>query len=252
MDKKTNYKYGLLPLFHSPSKPLDAGVPLPQPKISLSIIRQQIILATPIVLQSVVGIGSWFIFFVFIEEMDTTGEALAISNVLRTVYLVLMIPAWGFGSAINTIVSNFIGKGQPEGVMLSIRRTTTLCVLVTFLMASSLLIAPNFVLAIATDDALLIEASKRLIWVLMTILVVFSVGAIYFNGMIGTGATSQALIMQSTAVVLYLSYVYFTVKIFLLQPALEWAWMGEFVYWGVTLLLAVVYLRSARWKAIRV
>lgn len=245
-DKATSRKYGIIPLLRN----IDGS--RPASKISLPIIKQQIILSTPIILQSVVGIGSWFIFFLFIEEMDTTGEALAISNVMRTVYLVLMIPTWGFGSGINTIVSNFIGKGQPKGVLTSINKTAILCFAVTMAISSSLLLAPNYVLAIATDEMHLIEASKRLIWVLLVILAIFSVSAIFFNGMIGTGATKQSLVLQTVGVIAYLLFVYLVVKQFKLEPALEWAWMGELVYWGLTMVMSFWYIKSARWQAIKV
>ena len=42
------------------------------PRIKLELIKQQIRISTPIILQSVVGLGSWFIFFIFVEEMGET------------------------------------------------------------------------------------------------------------------------------------------------------------------------------------
>lgn len=236
MDKPNLQKYGMW------------GVP----KVSMEIIRQQVKLSTPVILQSVVGLGSGFIFFLFVEEIDSEGKALAVSNVLRSVYLVLMIPAWGFGSGINTIVSNFLGKGQQDQVMPAVRRTALMCFLVTMGLSLSLVIAPGFVLRIATDDMLLIGQSQKLIWVLLLILSIFSISAIYFNGLVGTGATRQALILQTFSVVLYLLYVYFIVKIFHLEPRLEWAWMSELFYWLIMLVLSLLYLRSAKWKHIKV
>ena len=84
------------------------------------------------------------------------------------------------------------------------------------------------------------------------ILALFSVAAIYFNGLIGTGATNQALYLQILGVVFYLTYIYIVVKWLQLEPRLELAWMAEFFYWILTLILAVWYLKSERWRNVKV
>lgn len=218
------------------------------PQVDIGIIKAQLKLSTPIVLQSVVGMGSWFIFFVLIEDMGKTE--LAISNLMRAVYLLLMIPCWGFASGTNTIVSNLIGKEKRKLVFPTVSKVAWLCFIVTMLCSSSLLIAPNVMLKIGTDNLFLIEESKRLIGVLILTLALFSVGAIYFNGLVGTGATNQALLMQVFGVCVYLGYLYVVVE--LLHSSLEVAWMGEVFYWIVTLAMAIWYLRSSRWHTIRV
>ncbi|MCP4437789.1 MAG: MATE family efflux transporter [Aureispira sp.] len=218
------------------------------PKIDVGIIKAQLKLSTPIVLQSVVGMGSWFIFFILIEDMGKTE--LAISNLMRAVYLLLMIPCWGFASGTNTIVSNLIGKNKLDLVFPAVSKVALLCFVVTMICGSSLLIAPNTMLKIGTDNLFLIEESKRLIWVLLLTLALFSVGAIYFNGLVGTGATNQALVMQVISVCIYLGYLYWAVEI--IHCSLEMAWMGEIYYWIATLAMAIWYLRSTRWYNIKV
>ena len=81
-----------------------------KPRIEFKLIRDQFNLAAPIVAQNFVSLGAWFVFFAIIEDM---GErALAISNLVRVVYLILSIPTWGFSSATNTIVGNLMGQGN--------------------------------------------------------------------------------------------------------------------------------------------
>ena len=101
------------------------------PRIDLTIIKLQLKLSTPIVLQSVVGMGSWFIFFVIVEDMGETE--LAISNIMRAVYLLFMIPCWGFASSVNTLVSNLIGKNKLEEVFWVTTQTAILCFSVTMI-----------------------------------------------------------------------------------------------------------------------
>lgn len=228
--------------------PIDEVVPMKKTKIDLTIIKSQLRLSTPIVLQSVVGMGSWFIFFVIVEDMGKTE--LAISNIMRAAYLVFMIPCWGFASGINTIVSNLIGKSQREKVFAATTKTAFLCLGCTMFCTASLWFFPEIVLRIGTDDMNLVQQSLRLTGVLSAILAVFSIGAIYFNGLVGTGATNQALILQIICVVFYLTYIYVVVHV--LDASLEVAWMAEFYYWIVCFVLSILYLKSKRWYSINV
>ncbi len=232
------------------SEPLDAPqeAAIARPFIDWGIIRQQIALSTPIIFQSVVGIGSWLVFFFAIENMGR--QALEVSTLIRSVYMMFMIPAWGFGSGINTIVSNLIGKQQHNLVIASINRTALLCFSITMLCALWLIAAPSQVLGIISTNSEIIEASMPMIGIFVLILAIFSTAAIYFNGIIGTGATQQSLWMQMFGCVLYLVYAYVAIKIF--EVSLPTAWGAELVYWGVTLLLSLWYLRSNRWLSIRV
>ena len=218
------------------------------PRIDLTIIKLQLKLSTPIVLQSVVGMGSWFIFFVIVEDMGETE--LAISNIMRAVYLLFMIPCWGFASSVNTLVSNLIGKNKLEEVFWVTTQTAILCFSVTMICALALFLFPDIILRIGTDNPDLIEQSLRLTGVLTAILALFSVGAIFFNGLVGTGATNQALMLQIVCVVFYLIYIY--VVVHLIGCSLETAWMAEFYYWIISLATSVWYLWSARWKNIKV
>jgi len=99
------------------------------PKIDWELIKLQLSMSTPIVAQSVVGLGSWFVFFGIVENL---GERqLAITNLVRMVYLVLSIPSWGFASGINTLVSNFIGQKRREAVVPVVWKTAKICFLMT-------------------------------------------------------------------------------------------------------------------------
>ncbi len=218
------------------------------PKVDFDIIKAQLKLSMPIVLQSVVGMGSWFIFFIIIEDMGQTE--LAISNIMRAVYLLFMIPCWGFASSINTLASNLIGKDKQGEVFSVTTQTAILSFAVTMVFAISMLFAPDVVLRVGTDNPILIEESKRLTGVLTAILALFSIGAIYFNGLVGTGATQKALYLQILSVIVYLLYIYLVVHVF--DCSLEVAWMAELIYWIVSLTTSVWYLRSNKWQHIEV
>ncbi|WBM75286.1 MATE family efflux transporter [Saprospira grandis] len=218
------------------------------PELNIELIKAQLRLSGPIVLQSIASVGSWFVFFALIEQLGQ--KELAVSNIIRAAYMIYMIPAWGFSSGINTIVSQLIGQEQSRSVMTAIYKTAILCFVVTMLVTSSVVIAPDYILRIGTDDPVLIREASKLVWVLVTLITLYSFSTIYFNGLVGTGATKQSLLIQVSSVLLYMLYAYIVVGVF--RASLEWAWMTETVYWIACLAASAWYLRSKKWVKIKI
>lgn len=220
------------------------------PKIDIPLIKAQLKIGTPIVAQAVVGLGSWFVFFGIVENL---GERpLAITNLVRMVYLVLSIPCWGFSSGINTIVSNFIGARRRDAVLPIIWKTAKISWLITMLISLPVVLFPEYLLypLLGSEDMSLITDAKPTLRVLLGILMLFSIGGVYFNGLAGTGATGFGLIMQIVCAFLYLVYIYIVVEF--TNGGLEWAWASEIFYWGAMLMLSVWFMRSKRWHKLKV
>ncbi len=219
------------------------------PRIDLQLIRQQYRLATPIVAQAFVGLGSWFVFFGIVENL---GEhELAITNLARIVYLVLSIPTWGFASGVNTLVSNFIGQRKRQAVLPIIWKTAKVSFAATMLLTLPVVIFPHEILypLLGSEDMSLISDARPVFYVLAIILALFSIVGVYFNGMAGTGATFHGLLMQVICAVFYLAYIY--VEVNYTSGGLVWAWAAEIFYWLIMMGLVMWYLRSRSWHRLR-
>jgi Na+-driven multidrug efflux pump len=194
---------------------------------------------------SVVGLGSAFIFFGLVENF---GErSLAITNIVRVAYLIFSIPAWGFCTGVNTLVSYFVGRGEEQNVKVVLWRTSILCLGISTLMILPLLAFPNQVLypILGDERSYLIEAAYPVFWVLWGILTTFSFGSIYFNGLIGAGETGLALKMQSLCAALYIGLIFLIVHSS--WGNMIWAWSAEIIYWLAIFLLAYLFFRRPRW-----
>lgn len=215
------------------------------PKIDWKLTGAALHISMPIVAQAVVGLGSWFFFFGIVENL---GERpLAVTNLVRIVYLILSIPCWGYATGINTLVSNFIGNRKRFAVIPLIWKTTKLSSINTLLISLPVLTFPEFFLypLLGGQDPALIQEAQPVFYVVIFILLLFSAGSIYFNGMIGTGATWYGLRLQFFGAAFYVIYVYLTVNVWGLS--LEWAWAGELFYWAFIGLFSALYLSSYRW-----
>ena len=88
--------------------------------ISKGMINKIMNLSLPLVVQNLLSMGSWFIFFVFIEKIGK--HELAISNIVRGTYMISMTPVWGFSVAANSMISNIIGQNKQNEVFHLLKR----------------------------------------------------------------------------------------------------------------------------------
>jgi multidrug resistance protein, MATE family len=220
--------------------------------VDMALIRQQARLSSSTLAQALVSIGSWFVFFAIVERFLGQHD-LAITNLVRMVYLCLSIPSWGFFTGINTIVSNIVGQAEHQGVLPVIKKTAwltfvvTVCFAVPFTLFPTTFLEPIF--RNTEHGGVLIDAIPVLRVVLLN-LAMSAIGGVYFNGLSGTGATAFGVRIQILCAFLYLAYNYVVIGI--THSGLAWAWLSETVYWGVMLALTLWYLRSNRWQTAQV
>ena len=213
-----------------------------------SLIKQISKLSYPIVLQYIISMGGWFLLFGLIESMGK--RALSISTVIKNVYTFYSIPAWGFVSAANSIVSNLIGQQKYGEVSTAIHRTAVLSFLFTLFSCLTLMLFPESIIAIFTSDVSIIKESKTILFMLIAILLGGSISLIIFNGLMGTGAMLFALLNEGISVVVYLVYAYISVRLMHLE--LSYVWASEFLYWVALAIPAWFYLYSEKWKKLKV
>ncbi len=204
-------------------------------------------LSIPIMLQHLISMGGWFIFFVFIEKM---GEhILAISNVVRSTYMLLMTPIWGFAAAANSMTSNLIGQDKKDEVLSLLKKIVSLSLLITSVMILFNILFPSFILGITTSDSLLIHDSKGSFYVVCGAMILFCTSFVLFSGVSGTGNTKIAMYMETGNIFIYLIYVYICAQI--IRARIEWIWAVEILYWLLMGIFSYVYIRGNHWKKIR-
>lgn len=214
--------------------------------VDWDLMRTQAKLSLPVVAQSVVGLGSYLFFFGIVENL---GErALAITNLVRVVYLALSVPAWGFATAINTLTSHFLGRGRRRVVLPLTYKTAWVCLWTTLALAVPVAIAPRAILypLFGSDQVDLVEAARPIFYILISILALFAYGATFFNSLVGAGAVWYALRIQTIAAAVYMVLVYFVIQSGL--GGIAGAWSVEIIYWGMLWWLGARGLAERRWK----
>ena len=218
--------------------------PTPQLKQVRSIMR----IATPVMIQHVVSLGSWMTFFIIIEGM---GEReLAISNVGRSGYSVLMIPLIGIGQGTQTLVSKLIGQGGTHLVWVLVKRLLIVSVLSSVVLMLLNLINPRLLLAVFTNDTTLISDSIPVVYVISVSIILFAIAMILLSVVSGTGNTLMTLFIEVTTLVIYLNFTYRMVHQW--HQPLDMVWTSEIVYFSCMALFSGIYLWSGKWKNAKV
>ena len=213
-------------------------------KIEWKAVAQILNLSVFIMFQFFISISTWFIFFLFIERM---GERpLAVTNIGRSLYILLMIPGSALATTVNTLVSNLIGAGRKEEVIPFINRMIKLVVVLVLPLLLFTFFYPELFAHIYTDDASLILAAVPVMKVVSVAMIFCAVGNIIFNAVSGTGNTRTAFVIEFFTLFFYLGYVYYTAIISPSSTAV--VWMSEFVYWSLIGIAGYIYLQKGNWR----
>jgi putative MATE family efflux protein len=216
--------------------------------LNRELITKTIVLSAPLIVQNLISMGAWFIFFVFVEKMGK--HALAISNITRSVYMVDMTPMWGFSVAANSMVSNLIGQGRKEEVMPLINRIIKMATAISFGMILLNVIFPYQLMRLFTSNTALIRDSYGSLLMVCIAMIIFPMAIVCISAVSGTGATRTALYIEIVAILVYMLYL--VAVVFGLNMSLEVAWMAETIYWLLTGIVSYLFLKSLKWTKISI
>ncbi|MEG0455857.1 MAG: MATE family efflux transporter, partial [Bacteroides sp.] len=108
-------------------------------------------------LQYFLAMATWFIFFVAVERLGQ--RELAIANIVRSIYIMMLIPVNALSTTTNSLVSNAIGAGGIGHVMTLIRKIASFSFVIMVILVGITAFCPQAILSIYTNEAALIAES---------------------------------------------------------------------------------------------
>jgi Na+-driven multidrug efflux pump len=144
------------------------------------------------------------------------------------------------------MVSNLIGQGRKDQVILLIRKIVKISVSFALMEALLLNIFPRVFLSIYGQSPDFIIEAIPVVRVVSIALIMMSFGTIWLNSVTGTGNTRINLAIEVITIVFYSIYVYMVLAYFNLP--LLYGWMSEWVYWSFTFGMSFWYMRSGKWR----
>lgn len=122
----------------------------------------------------------WFVFFMALERLGQ--RQLAIANIVRSVYVVLLIPVQALSTTANTLVSNLIGSGGVLKVVGLLHRIARMSFLIMIVCVIFCLLFPQAILSVYTSEADLVMESVPALNVVCGAMLIAAVANVYFNG----------------------------------------------------------------------
>ncbi len=214
-------------------------------KPDFRVLKQMLDLSVWMMLQNFLSLASWLGFFMIVEK---TGEHnLAISNIVRSIYLVLIIPIMSLGTVVNTMVSNSIGSYGPKFVFPVIKQVMWFSSWLLILPSALALITPQLLIRIYTSDPLLIADSVATLRLIGGLLFLFNISYLLFQAVSATGNTRTSLAIEAFTIAVYLGFSYLFAIPFKLE--VFYIWSSEYIYFSIMLILSLGYMIKGDWRS---
>jgi putative MATE family efflux protein len=200
-------------------------------------------IALPLILQFIISLTTWLIFFLLIESKGPIAKA--VSNTMRNVFGLAGVFIWAFAGTSNTMVSNLIGQNRKEMVIPVVKKISLWSLGLCMLMICFLNLFPVTFFSLFGQDESFLKEGIPVIRMVSLGMIFMSISNIWLNAVTGTGNTRINLQIEIISISLYLVYTWYFMKLHYIS--LSVAWSNEFVYWVSILFMASGYMFSKKW-----
>lgn len=194
--------------------------------------------------QYFLAMAIWFVFFMALERLGQ--RQLAVANIVRSVYVVLLIPVQALSTTANTLVSNLIGAGGSSGVVTLLHKISRMSFLIMVVCVGLCVAFPGSILSVYTNEEALLVESVSALYVVCGAMLIASLANVYFNGISGTGNTQAALVLEVFVQVFYALYI--IVVGMVIQAPVDVCFTTEVIYYVLMLGSSLIYLKKAKWQ----
>ncbi|WP_304212965.1 MATE family efflux transporter [Phocaeicola plebeius] len=194
-------------------------------QFDLSMVLRILRISCFTMVQYFLAMAIWFVFFMALERLGQ--RQLAVANIVRSVYVVLLIPVQALSTTANTLVSNLIGAGGSSGVVTLLHKISRMSFLIMVVCVGLCVAFPGSILSVYTNEEALLAN-------------------VYFNGISGTGNTQAALVLEVFVQVFYALYI--IVVGMVIQAPVDVCFTTEVIYYVLMLGSSLIYLKKAKWQ----
>ena len=117
-------------------------------QFDLSMVLRILRISCFTMVQYFLAMAIWFVFFMALERLGQ--RQLAVANIVRSVYVVLLIPVQALSTTANTLVSNLIGAGGSSGVVTLLHKISRMSFLIMVVCVGLCVAFPGSILSVYT------------------------------------------------------------------------------------------------------
>lgn len=213
-------------------------------KFDGTLLRSVLKISLPTMFQRLISFGSWFLFFAMIEHLGE--ESMAISGIVRSVYMLCTLTVFAYSATANTITSRLMGAGRTEEIPKTLLRILMMSTLTLLPILAFFALFPQQVASIYTDDTALAMQSVPVLYTIFIGAIIMTAAMIYFEFVSGTGNTFIALILETGVLFFYILHIYLATTVF--HFPLRWVWCSEWIYGVLILAASLVFMKWYPWR----
>lgn len=213
-------------------------------QFDLSMVLRILRISCFTMVQYFLAMAIWFVFFMALERLGQ--RQLAVANIVRSVYVVLLIPVQALSTTANTLVSNLIGAGGSSGVVTLLHKISRMSFLIMVVCVGLCVAFPGSILSVYTNEETLLVESVSALYVVCGAMLIASLANVYFNGISGTGNTQAALVLEVFVQVFYALYI--IVVGMVIQAPVDVCFTTEVIYYVLMLGSSLIYLKKVKWQ----
>jgi putative MATE family efflux protein len=208
-------------------------------------------LSFPIMVQQVLALATWSVFFFLVEKLGDTE--LMVSNIIRNLYMLAFVSVMGLAQTTKTYVSTLIAEKRQAMLRPVINRLILLNLCGIVVLSHGLWLYPEYLAGLFTSNvdsvakvATIIEQSKNTMFVIVPAMVIFAFSSIFLNTVEGSGRTWIAMLIELVSIMFYLGMTYYMT---VMNPKpIHVVWMNDYGYFGIIGVLSFLFLQFSNWK----
>lgn len=203
------------------------------------MIGSLISISYPVMIQYFLSFANYFLFFLFIEALGQ--RPLAIANITRSMYVLFLMPIWGFASTTASLTSFLYGQGRMQEIRNVAAKSIHLAFGCITLIVILFLLFHSPILGIFTNDPVLAEESFFPCMVVIAATYLMAVAQIVFNTILGKGDTKAGFFIEFADLIVYFLYAWFF--IYWQRCSVSMAFGAEIAYTLGLLSISLIYIR---------
>ncbi len=211
-------------------------------------VKKLLKIGLPLMAQGFLGVGSWAIFFMLIEQMG--AHDLEASQVVHKLYFLALIPIIGFSSTTKTYVSHLLGEGRAEDVIPIAKKILLISLTMVVLLCHGMILYPTFWINIVDNNPLILDTAKSILMLLTGSILLHTISSVLLNILSGSGMTRKVMFIEFITMFSYLTLSYLMIMEW--EKSIVWVWSMEYVYFVSIFVLSLWYVRKENWKKVKV